>query len=206
MQRTTFILVVVALVSLLPNAATAQSGNSSVQAFGGLTFNTSDFIDSSTATSVGGVVSVGLTPNIQIVGEGGRLSDVSSGLYDLLDFTPVGLDISAWYAQGGVRLIGSPTSVVRPYGEATAGVARLRTHLSGQSGTAGAIADTVLNFLDRTEPVLGVGAGVMFGAGPVAVDVGYRYKHIRTSGLPSVLSLGDAIRINEVRVGVGVRF
>jgi opacity protein-like surface antigen len=205
MQRTIFILVI-ALVSLLPDAATAQSGNSSVQAFGGLTFGTSDFVGSSTATSFGGAVHVGLTPNIQLVGEGGRLSDVSSGFYDLLDFTSVGLDVSAWYAQGGVRLIGSTTSAVRPYGEATAGVARMRTNLSGLSGTPGAIADTALTFLDRSEPMFGVGAGIVFGAGPVAVDVGYRYKQIRTSGLPSVLNLGDAFRVNEIRVGVGVRF
>jgi opacity protein-like surface antigen len=205
MKRTPFI-VVTALVCLLPSAAAAQNGNSSVQAFGGLTFGTSDFVGSSTSTNVGGAVHVGLTPNIQIVGEGGRMSDISSGLYDLLDVTPVGLGISAWYAQGGVRIIGSPTSAVRPYGEATAGVARLRTDLTGTSGLPGTIVDTALGFLNRTEPAFGLGAGVVFGAGPVAVDLGYRYKHIRTSGLASVLNAGDAFRVNEVRVGVGVRF
>jgi hypothetical protein len=205
MKRTPFI-VVTALVCLLPTAAAAQSGNSFVQVFGGLTFGTSDFVGSSTATNVGGAVHVGLTPNIQIVGEGGRMSDISSGLYDLLDFTPVGLGISAWYAQGGVRIIGSPTSAVRPYGEATAGVARLRTDLTGTGGLPGTIAEAALGFLNRTEPAYGLGAGVVFGAGPVAVDLGYRYKHIRTSGLASVLNAGDAFRVNEVRVGVGVRF
>ena len=205
MKRTTFI-VITAFVWLLPTAAAAQSGNSSVQAFGGLTFGSSDFVGSSTASNVGGAVHVGLTPNIQMVGEGGRMSDVSPGLYDLLDLTSVGMDISAWYAQGGVRIIGSPGSVVRPYGEATAGVARLRTHLTGVSGPTETIVDTAFGFLNRTEPMFGLGAGIVFGAGPVAVDLGYRYKHIRTSGLPSVLNAGDAFRVNEVRVGVGVRF
>lgn len=205
MQRTAFI-VVTALVCTLPTAAAAQSGNSSVQVFGGVTFGGSDFVDSSTATTVGAAVHVGLTPNIQIIGEGGRMSNIAPGVYDLLDFTPVDLGVSAWYAQGGVRLIASPAAVVRPYGEATAGVARLRTDVSGVSGVPGNVLDTALNFLDRTEPMFGLGAGLVFGAGPVAVDVGYRYKHIRTSGLPSVLNAGRGFGVNEVRVGIGVRF
>lgn len=205
MQRTAFI-VVTALVCTLPTAAAAQSGNSSVQAFGGVTFGGSDFVDAATATTVGAAVHVGLTPNIQIIGEGGRMSNIAPGVYDLLDFTPVDLGVSAWYAQGGVRLIASPAAGVRPYGEATAGVARLRTDVSGVSGVPGDVLDTALNFLDRTEPMFGLGAGLVFGAGPVAVDVGYRYKHIRTSGLPSVLNAGRGFGVNEVRVGIGVRF
>lgn len=205
MQRTAFI-VVTALVCFLPTAAAAQSGHSSVQAFGGVTFGGSDFVDAATATTVGAAVHVGLTPNIQIIGEGGRMSNIAPGVYDLLDFTPVDLGVSAWYAQGGVRLIASPSAGVRPYGEATAGVARLRTDVSGVSGVPGDVLDTALNFLDRTEPMFGLGAGLVFGAGPVAVDVGYRYKHIRTSGLPSVLNAGRGFGVNEVRVGIGVRF
>jgi opacity protein-like surface antigen len=205
MKRTAFI-IVTALVCSLPTVAAAQSGNSSVQAFGGVTFGGSDFVDRSTGTNVGAAVQVGLTPNIQIIGEGGRMSDISSGLYDLLDFTPVDLDVSAWYAQGGIRLIASPRATVRPYGEATAGVARLRTDVTGLNGVPGSVLDTALNFLDRTEPMFGLGAGVVMSAGPVAVDVGYRYKHIRTSGLPSVLNAGNTFGVNEVRVGIGVRF
>lgn len=205
MKCTAFI-VVAALVCVLPAAAAAQSGNSSVQAFGGLTFGGSDFVDSATGTNLGAAVHVGVTPNIQIIGEGGRMSDISSGLYDLLDFTPVDLGISAWYAQGGIRLIASPRATIRPYGEATAGVARLRTDVSGLNGISGNVLDTALNFLDRTEPMFGLGAGVVMGAGSVAVDVGYRYKHIRTSGLPSVLNAGNTFGVNEVRLGIGVRF
>lgn len=205
MKRTTCI-VIIALVCLVPAAAAAQSRNSSVQGFGGLTFGNADFVGTSTTSNLGAAVQVGLTPHIQIVGEGGRMSDISPGIYDLLEFTPVGIGVSAWYAQGGVRLIASPHAVVRPYGEATAGVARLRTNVTGVSGLPGGVLDSTLGFLDRTEPMFGLGTGLMLGVGPVAVDLGYRYRQIRTSGLPSLLNGGGAVGVNEVRIGLGVRF
>lgn len=202
---TRFILFAV-LVCGVPAAAHAQSGNTSVQGFGGLTFGTSEFGRNSMASSFGASVTQGLTPNIQIIGEGGRLSDIKPPVLDLLDITPLDLRVSAWYAQGGVRLIGSPNLAVRPYTEATAGVARLRTGLSGFGGQADAILETALGFLNRTEPMLGLGGGIVVGAGPVAVDIGYRYKRILASGVASALNGGNAYQVNEARVGVGLRF
>ncbi len=200
------IIMAMAAVCGVPAAARAQSRNSSAQGFGGITFGTSDFAGTSAASSFGGGVTTGLTPNIQIIGEGGRLSDIKPPLFELLDFTPVGLRVSAWYAQGGVRFIASPHLAVRPYTEATAGMARLHTSLPGLSGISGTIANTALGFLNRTELMLGVGAGVVFGAGPVAIDVGYRYKRIMAGGVESAINAGDAYQVNEARVGVGIRF
>ena len=37
-----------------------------------------------------------------------RFTDIKPPLFDLLDFTPVGLRVSAWYGEGGVRFIASP--------------------------------------------------------------------------------------------------
>jgi hypothetical protein len=194
------------LVSGLPLTAAAQSLNTSVQGYGGLTFGGSDFGRTSIASSFGGAVAVGLTPNIQIIGAGGRMSDIKPPVFELLAFTPVDLRVSAWHAEGGVRFIASPHLSVRPYTEATAGVAHLQTGVSGFSGRSDAIIDTALEFLNRTEPMLGLGAGIVFGAGPLAVDVGYRYKRILATDVASALNGGDAYQVNEARIALGVRF
>jgi hypothetical protein len=195
------------LLCTLPAAARAQSANTSVQGFGGLTFGMSSTLGrTSTASALGGIVAAGLTPNIQIVGEVGRLSDIRPPLFDLLDFTPVNLRVSAWYGEGGVRFIASPRSAVRPYAEATAGFARLSTGLSGFGGRTDAVIRTGLAFLDRTEPLLGIGAGVLLEHGRLGLDVGYRYKKITATGVASALNAGNAYQVNEARIGLGVRF
>jgi opacity protein-like surface antigen len=206
MRRTLVIVSAALAICAAPAAALAQGRNNSVQAFGGLTFGTSSVLGTSTATTFGGRIATGLTSNIQFIGEAGRMSDIKPPLFDLLDFTPVDLHVSAWYGEGGVRFVASPRSAVRPYGEATAGFARLSTSVAGFGGPAGAGIDTALSLLNRTEPLLGVGGGVLFEGGPISVDVGYRYKKIMASGLESALNFGNPYHVNEVRVGLGVRF
>ena len=195
------------IVCAMPAAARAQDGNTSVQGFGGLTFGTSSVLGgTSTASTFGGSIAAGLTPNIQIVGEVGRLSDIKPPLLDLLDFTPFDLRVSAWYGEAGVRFIASPHSAVRPYAEATAGMARLSTGLSGFGGRTDAVIDAGLSFLNRTEPLLGVGGGVVLQGGPVALDVGYRYKKIMATGVASALNARNDYQVNQVRIGLGFRF
>lgn len=92
------------------------------------------------------------------------------------------------------------------HAEATAGIARLSTGLSGFGGRTDALIDAGLAFLNRTEPILGVGGGVLLQRGPIAVDVGYRYKQIMATGVASALNSGNAYRVNEARIGLGVRF
>lgn len=206
MRRVPILLMVFAVCSL-PVAARAQESNRSVQGFGGLTFGSGSILGgASVASTFGGTLAAGIAPNIQIIGEVGRLSDIKPPLFDLLDFTPVDLRVSAWYGQGGIRLIASPRSAVRPYGEASAGFARLSTGLSGINGRADAIIDTGLNFLNRTEPMLGAGAGVVLQGGPIALDVGYRYKKIMASGASALLNGGHAYHVNDVRIGIGISF
>jgi hypothetical protein len=191
----------------LPGTARAQIANTSVQGFGGLTFGSSSALGrTKTAPTLGGVVAAGLTPNMQIIGEVGRLSDIKPPLLDLLDFTSANLRVSAWYGEGGLRFIASPRSAVRPYVEATAGLARLRTGLTGLGGRTDAAIAIGLSFLNRTEPLLGVGGGVLLEGGPFALDVGYRYKKIMATGVASALNAGNAYQVNEARVGFGFRF
>ncbi|MCA1560036.1 MAG: outer membrane beta-barrel protein [Acidobacteria bacterium] len=206
-MRQLLILSATVVVCSIPAAARAQGANTSVQGFGGFTFGTSSVVGgTSMASTFGGSVAAGLTPNIQIVGEVGRLSDIKPPLLGLLDLTPVDLRVSAWYGEAGVRFIASPHSVVRPYAEATAGMARLSTSLSGFGRRTDAVLDAGLAFLNRTEPLLGAGGGVVVQGGPLALDIGYRYKKILATGVASALNARNAYQVNEVRIGVGVRF
>lgn len=134
------------------------------------------------------------------------MSDIKPPLLDLLDFTPVDLHVRAWYGEAGVRFIASPQHAVRPYAEATAGFARLSTSLAGFGGRTDTAIDTGLALLNRTEPLLGVGGGVLLQGGPLTLDLGYRYKKITATGIASALNAGNAYQVNQVRVGVGVRF
>ena len=195
------------LVCAAPAAARAQAGNNSVQGFGGLTFRTSSVLaQTSTAPNLGGVVAIGITPNIQAVGEVGRLSNVQPSVYDLLEFTPVEFGLSAWYYEGGVRFIASPRLAVRPYAEATAGIARLHASLSGIGDRFDPFVNAALNFVESNEPLLGGGVGILLERGALSVDVGYRYKKITAGGFASTINSGNPYQINEARLGIGVRF
>lgn len=205
MKKLTVLLALIVAFAV-PATARAQSGGE-VQGFGGLTVGTSTF-GSAVSSGFGGRVGVGLTDNIQIVGEAGRLAGIQSPLFDLLDFTDVGVRVNAFYGEGGVRFLGaSPRSAVRPYGEATAGFAKLSAGISGPDGPAGALIDTALSLINTTRPMLGAGGGVLIQGGPVSLDLGYRYKKISAgNAILSALNAGKDYHINQVRVGVGFRF
>lgn len=159
--------------------------------------------------SFGAVVTSELTPGIQVVGEGGRIGSLLSPTIDLaLGLIPggVGFKTSAWYGQGGVR-ISTSGSGVRPYFETQAGIARLQTRVSDlESPTAAAVTNAALRFLDGTSPIATIGGGVTFSAGSFVTDVGYRYRRIFSDSWMNALSTGSALDMNEIRIGVGVRF
>jgi len=184
----------------LPPAALAQSGQ--VQGFGGITFG-----DVASSSTFGGGIAAPLSDHMQIIGEAGRMNDLAPPLLGtIFDFSPVGLELAAWYGEGGIRVIGSPHQTLRPYAEATAGFARLTTGLRGAGSRADAVTDLGLAFLNSTEPLLGVGGGVIVQGGPVFLDVGYRYKKILSNDtLQSFLNGGD-ISISQFRIGAGFRF
>jgi hypothetical protein len=182
---------------LIPASASAQ--HSQLQGFGGLTFG-----DVTNSSTFGGSIAVPLSDNLEIIAEGGRMTDVMPSLYDtILDFTPGDVRISAWYGEAGLRFIASG-GAIRPYVETTAGFARLNLRFTGSG--ADAVVNTALNFLNRTEPMFAAGGGVVVQGGPVFLDLGYRYKKILAGdSLQSLLTGGD-IGINEARIGVGLRF
>jgi hypothetical protein len=193
--------VALAAAFVTPAAALAQE-RAQVGAFGGFTFG-----NTTSATTFGGSISAPFASNIHIIAEGGRLDDVMPSMIGtLLDFTPVDVRLSAWYAEGGVRFLASRHSAITPYAEATAGFARLRTGFTG-AGSVDPFVNTALRLFDRTEPLLGTGAGVILRGGPLAVDFGYRYKKIFASdSLQSLLTTGNGINVSEARIGIGIRF
>jgi hypothetical protein len=185
---------------MAPAAASAQAHNGAIVGFGGVTFG-----DTASGNAFGAAAEFNVSRHIQAIGEVGRLSDVMPSFLDTaLSFTPVDVRVSAFYGEGGVRFVASPQSPVRGYVDATAGVARLRTAYSGPGGP---IVNAALRFLDQTEPMLGVGGGVMFHAGPAVFDVGYRYRRILTDSTVATLLTGsDGIGVSQVRIGVGFSF
>jgi opacity protein-like surface antigen len=158
------------------------------------------------APTFGGSVAVPLGRSVQIFGEGGKLADLTFMPIDALtDLTGVDVRVSAYYGQAGVRILMGSGRAVRPYGEVSAGVARLHTGVSGL-GATGALIDTALGFTDRTEPILGLGAGLMVESGPMVIDLGYRYKHISGGDVVQQALTGGDLGISQFRLGLGVRF
>ena len=202
MRTLPFTAILVAVLSLA-SAAYAQEPHAAVQAFGGLgvgSFTT-------TNTNFGGSVTGDLTPNIQVVGEAGRIGNVLPSMTQtLIGLAPVDLSVSAWYGQGGVRFTGG-SSALRPYAEASAGIARLDPHLSGLApGLPSVIANAGLSLLNRTAPIASLGGGVTFQGGAFVADIGYRHRRVFSDSWIDALALGDSLSTNEVRFGVGVRF
>jgi opacity protein-like surface antigen len=198
MQRSLVAATMFLVVAAVPAPARAQ--NSQVHGFGGLTFG-----DVTSSSTFGGGIAAPLGDNMQVIVEGGRMTDVVPSLLGtIVDFTPIDFGVSAFYGEAGIRVLGSSNQAVRPYAEATAGFARLRTNFHGTP--ADGVLSAALGLFDSTEPLLGVGGGVIVQGGPVFVDLGYRYKKILAdNSLQSLLTGGD-FSVNQVRFGVGVRF
>jgi hypothetical protein len=196
----------VAVLSLAPARSYAQT---SLDGFGALPMNQLSALgDSGVPFDFGGRVGFEVVPGVQLMGEFGRLGNVMPDFIDAgLAFTNLDLRLSAFYGEGGVRLLASPRSAVSPYVEGSAGVAHLRLGFGGVNGTAAAIARAALNFVDTRDPMVGAGGGILFHGGPLQFDLGYRYKRILAdSALTSFLSVGQQLDAHQVRFGVGVRF
>jgi hypothetical protein len=191
-------------VCVLAAPSFAQTAGS-VEGFGGVSFSTGD---QAFKPNLGGTVSFALTPNLHFVGEGGHLGNVLSPLADsIYASTALGVDASALYFEGGIRLLGAPTSVVSPYAEATAGAARISLHTTGLGSIGDAALPIALSMVPRTGPVAGLGGGVVIHAGAMQVDFGYRFKQLYPpDALNAALGLGQDLHSHQVRVGIGVRF
>ena len=201
MRTTVFVAILVATL-FVSSAASAQEPRASVQGFGGVVLGSFTTVN----TNFGGVISGDLTPNIQLIGEAGRLSNILPTTTQMLfDLSPMGLRASAFYAQGGVRLTLASGSL-RPYAEASGGIARLTPHVTGLDGLPGVFTSAGLAFLNSTAPIATIGTGFTLHAGNFVADAGYRYHQVFSDSWVQALALGERLGTNEVRFGVGVRF
>jgi hypothetical protein len=193
-------------VVIAPSPASAQV---SIDGFGGVQMDhVASLGDSGFPVDFGGRVSFDVVPAVQVFGEFGRIGNVMPSLLETgLAFTRLDVTASAFYGEGGVRLLAAPRSAVSPYVEGTAGVAHLRLGARGLGSTSDAVIRAALNLVDTRDPLFGVGGGILMRAGPLNVDLGYRFKRIvSNSTLSSVLSVGQELQSHQVRFGVGVRF
>ena len=216
-MRTAFTGVFIAIVSLCGAGTAAAQDHGSVSFVTGLSMSNGSAIANTLASlspggndriNLGGRVAVNIAPGLQAIGEVGRIGNVLPPLVSsILSFSPVGVRASALYAEGGVRAFVGTRSAVNPYVEATAGVARMNIHVDGVNATASDLLQLGLGFVDRTSPSAGLGAGVMFHAGPLTLDAGYRYKKIFARDfISTLLSAGDRLTSHQAVFGVGVRF
>jgi hypothetical protein len=199
-------LAVVSIV-LVPARSVAQT---SLDAFGSVRMDhLASLGDSGFPVDFGGRVSFDVVPAVQLFGEFGRLGNVMPPLVETgLAFTQLNLTASAFYGEGGVRLLAAPHSAVTPYVEGTAGVANLSFGARGVGSTTDALIRAALNLVDTRDPLFGVGGGLLLQGGPIRLDLGYRYKYIQpNSALSSFLGTGgQKLQSHQVRFGAGVRF
>jgi hypothetical protein len=200
------ILAVVTLAAL-PRTASAQT---SLSGFGALPIDhlSSSFGNSSVPLDFGGGVSFEVVRGVQVFGEFGRIGNVMPAFVETgLAFSRIDVTASAFYGEGGVRFLAGSRSAVRPYFEGTAGVAHLRFGAGGLGSTTDALIRAALNLVDTRDPIFGAGGGVLMQAGPLQVDMGYRYKKIvANSVLANIIGIGQDMQSHQVRFGAGVRF
>lgn len=97
-------------VCALAMPATVRAQNAQVQGFGGLTFG-----NVTSSATFGGGIAVPLGGNMQVIAEGGHMSDVMPSLAAaLIDLTPVDFGVSATYGEAGIRVFATSNRAVRP--------------------------------------------------------------------------------------------
>ena len=156
----------------------------------------------------GGRVAFTLAPGFEAVGEVGRMGNILPPLASsIFAFSPVDLQASAVYGEGGMRAFLGGRSAVNPYIEATGGWARENISLNGLGATANDLLALGLSFTNRTAPVAGLGGGVTFHTGRLVLDAGYRYKKIFDRNfVTTLIGGGQALTSHQVVFGAGVRF
>jgi hypothetical protein len=156
----------------------------------------------------GGRVAVHIAPGFEAVGEVGRIGNVLPPLVSsIVAFSPVDVRASATYGESGMRALLGGHSSVSPYVEATGGFARLNLRVGGLSATVNDLLALGLAVTNRTSPMAGLGGGVVFHAGRLTMDAGYRYKKIfDRSFAAALLGGGQSMTNHQVVLGAGVRF
>ena len=124
-----------------------------------------------------------------------------------LAFTRLDLTASAFYGEGGVRLLAAPHSAVTPVCRRNGRRGAYALRGEGFGSTTDAIIRAALNLVDTRDPLFGVGGGLLLQGGPLRFDLGYRYKRIvANNALSAVIGAGQKLQSHQIRFGAGVRF
>ena len=175
-----------------------------IEGFGGLALNSPQTAVKS--PSLGGTMTLNVLPALQVVAEAGRLGNVLPTV-PATALSLADVQVSAFYADAGLRLLAAPHSAVTPYVEGTLGISRLNVHSDRFSPLASAAATLALDVVGRNPLTMGAGGGLMLRGGPVLFDVGYRYKQLFADDITQfALGFGQPLRSHQARVGIGVRF
>ena len=188
---------------LVASAASAQERRNAVEGFGGLGLGSL----TTPNTNFGGVITGSLTPNIQLLGEVGRLGNVlPSTTQTLFESEPCRLQcVGVLCGRGRAahsRLVRSPSV----HGGLRRDRATESTPLGHRVWRSSVIANAGLRFLNQAAPIASVGGGVTFHAGAFVADIGYRHHQVFSDSWVQAFALGGTLSTNEVRVGMGVRF
>jgi hypothetical protein len=192
------------LCSLLiaPATAAAQSDSGSpawfVGGLGGMTFGTV------TSGAVGGQVGFKVAPNLFIIGEAGRIRNVTPReLQDELDLfialleielgVPVSFDVSlpVTYGFGGIRWQ-EPGRSLAPFAEGGVGFGHISLKIDKASvlglDLSNEVEEAVGDEANETKILFAFGGGVTTALGEAArLDIGYRYTRI-AAGNPAINS------------------
>ena len=178
------------------------------------------------APAFGGSFGFSVTPDFQIIGEISRSQDVKAAFTSedlaLLDqgFSSFGVPFTSTvkmavnYYSGGIKYL-LPFGAVRPYVALTGGFAHMSPETTftvfGQDVTSELMsAGMNTYFREDTRPMAAVGTGVLFTAGHLVFDAGYKYSaiFISTDYLQDPTSPHSHTTINthQFTGGIGVRF
>ena len=125
--------------------------------------------DSGVPVDFGGRVSFDVVPAVQVFGEFGRLGNVMPPLVETgLAFTRLDLTASAFYGEGGVRLLAAPRSAVSSVRRGDGRRRASRFGARGLGSTTDALIRAALNLVDTRDPIFGVGGGVLHAGGAAA--------------------------------------
>ena len=162
-------------------APTRSFAQTSLDGFGALSIgHLASIGDSGIPVDFGGRVSFDAVPAVQVFGEFGRIGNVMpiaardwAVIYavrcDCLRVLRRGWRAACWLRLGrrSARTWRAPPAS-RIYGSVREGLAR----------RADAIVRAAMNLVDTRDPLFGVGGGILMRAGPLQVDLGYRFKRI----------------------------
>ena len=211
---------VIGVLALATETASAQTANRAPYIEGNVGYGFGNFSASDAtscavrscaqAVNVHAQFGVPVASNVDAIAYGGFMRNVLNRDLAGLILTAVPgsqgeQQVKAYTYAGGIRVLGSASNSVRPFGQVVAGGMNLSGVVINPAGTdvtSALISSTTFSAasdLSSTKFMVGVGGGVKVVVGPKAVvEFGYMYER--------PFSTVTTFNVNRVYVGIGTRF